>query len=51
MVNSPESRRELSIVPFGAGDLIDRAVRFYRRFFWTLVLIAAPPVIIGSVLV
>lgn len=38
---------QLSLTPLGAGDLIDRAVRFYRKNFWTLVLIAAPPVIIG----
>jgi hypothetical protein len=36
------------LAPLGAGDLIDRAVRFYRRFFWTLVLIASPPVIVGT---
>ena len=40
----------LALTPLGAGDLIDRAVRFYRRFFWTLVLIAAPPVITGTVM-
>lgn len=34
----------------GAGDLIDRAVRFYRKFFWTFVLIAAPPVVVGTVM-
>lgn len=39
----------LSIVPLGAGDLIDRAVRFYRANFVTFVLIAAPPVVIGTV--
>ncbi|MBX3243259.1 MAG: hypothetical protein KF685_02180 [Acidobacteria bacterium] len=39
-----------SLVPLGAGDIIDRAVRFYRKHFATLVLIAAPPVIIGTVL-
>lgn len=32
----------------GAGDLIDRAVRFYRKNFWTFLLIAAPPVIVGT---
>jgi len=36
--------------PLGAGDLIDRAVRFYRKYFWTFVLIAAPPVIAGTVM-
>jgi len=40
----------LQITPLGAGDLIDRAVRFYRQNFWTLVLIAAPPVIIGTLI-
>src|SRR5205085_2697207 len=39
---------DLAIVPLGAGDLIDRAVRFYRKFFWTFVLIASPPVIVGT---
>lgn len=47
--DQPSGRRPL-IAPLGAGDLIDRAVRFYRRFFWTLVLIAAPPVIIGTII-
>jgi hypothetical protein len=32
----------------GAGDLIDRAVRFYRARFWTFVAIAAPPVVFGT---
>jgi hypothetical protein len=36
--------------PLGAGDLIDRAVRFYRKFFWTFVLIASPPVIVGTLI-
>ncbi len=40
----------LSIVPLGAGDLVDRAVRFYRANFTTLVLMAAPPVIVGTIL-
>lgn len=39
----------LSVVPLGPGDLIDRAVRFYRKYFWTFILIASPPVIIGTV--
>lgn len=45
---------QLSLAPLGAGDLIDRAVRLYRRHFITLIRIAAPPVIIsalGSVLI
>jgi len=44
---------QLSLAPLGAGDLIDRAVRLYRRHFMTLIRIAAPPVVIsalGSVL-
>jgi hypothetical protein len=39
----------LSTVPLGAGDLIDRAVRFYRGNFKTFLFIAAPPVIIGTI--
>src|SRR5687767_5789960 len=44
---------DLHLVPLGAGDLIDRAVRLYRRHLFTLMRVAAPPVIftaIGSVL-
>jgi len=41
---------QLSLTPLGAGDLIDRAVRFYRKNFWTFVLIAAPPVLIGTII-
>ncbi|MCA1606168.1 MAG: hypothetical protein LC775_12015 [Acidobacteria bacterium] len=33
---------QLSLAPLGAGDLIDRAVRLYRRHFITLIRIAAP---------
>jgi hypothetical protein len=40
---------ELSIVPLGAGDLIDRAVRFYRKNFKTFLFIAAPPVVLGTI--
>jgi hypothetical protein len=32
----------------GAGDLVDRAVRFYRKNFRTLIMIAAPPVLVGT---
>ncbi len=32
---------ELALAPLGAGDLIDRAVRLYRRHFLTLIRIAA----------
>ena len=44
------SNIELSITSLGAGDLIDRAVRFYRKNFWTFVSIASPPVIIGTII-
>ncbi|MEO8573118.1 MAG: hypothetical protein ABI481_04045 [Pyrinomonadaceae bacterium] len=40
----------LSLVPLGPGDLIDRAVRFYRQNFWTFVFIAAPPVVTGTLI-
>ena len=40
----------LSVVPLGAGDLIDRSVRFYRRNLWTFILIASPPVVVGTLL-
>jgi hypothetical protein len=39
-----------SLSPLGAGDLIDRAVRFYRNNFWTFVLIASPPVVAGTLI-
>jgi hypothetical protein len=39
---------QLSLVPLGAGDLIDRAVRLYRRHFFILIRIAAPPVVIAA---
>src|SRR5687767_14565020 len=42
------SDSHLSLVPLGPGDLIDRAVRFYRSNFWTFVMIAAPPVVVGT---
>ncbi|HEY6121058.1 MAG TPA: hypothetical protein VIV66_13940 [Pyrinomonadaceae bacterium] len=34
--------------PLGAGDLIDRAIRLYRRHLWTLMRIAAPPVVVSA---
>ena len=40
---------ELALAPLGAGDLIDRAVRLYRRHFLTLIRIAAPPVLVSAV--
>ncbi|HEY0101452.1 MAG TPA: hypothetical protein VGB76_21180, partial [Pyrinomonadaceae bacterium] len=50
--NTPAASR-LSLSPLGAGDLIDRTIRLYRRHFLTLIRTAAPPVVgsaTGSVL-
>lgn len=38
----------MALAPLGAGDLIDRAVRLYRRHLFTLIRIAAPPVIVTA---
>jgi hypothetical protein len=40
---------QLQIAPLGAGDLIDRTVRLYRRHFMALIRASAPPVVIGAV--
>jgi hypothetical protein len=40
---------QLSLAPLGAGDLIDRAVRLYRRHFMTLIRITAPPVVVSAI--
>src|SRR5262245_7999581 len=37
---------QLPLAPLGAGDLIDRAVRLYRRHLFVLIRTAAPPVIV-----
>ena len=42
------SATDLHIVPLGAGDLIDRAVRLYRRHLLVLIRIAAPPVFVSA---
>jgi hypothetical protein len=42
------SPTQLPLAPLGAGDLIDRAVRLYRRHLFVLIRTAAPPVIIAS---
>lgn len=42
------SANQLALAPLGAGDLIDRAVRLYRRHFLTLIRIAAPPVLVSA---
>lgn len=49
MSRSNTSNSQLSLTPLGAGDLIDRSVRFYRKNFGTFILIAAPPIVIGAV--
>ncbi len=43
------SATQLPLAPLGAGDLIDRAVRLYRRHVFTLIRIAAPPVIVSAI--
>lgn len=48
MTDSVSSSIQMSLEPLGAGDLIDRSIRFYRKNFWTFILIAAPPVILGT---
>lgn len=40
---------QLPLAPLGAGDLIDRAVRLYRRHFMTLIRISAPPVVVSAI--
>src|SRR6185436_15049775 len=40
---------QLPLAPLGAGDLIDRAIRLYRRHLFTLIQIAAPPVVISTI--
>jgi hypothetical protein len=39
----------LALAPMGAGDLLDRTIRLYRRHFLTLIRTAAPPVVIATV--
>lgn len=40
---------ETNLAPLGAGDLVDRAVRLYRQNFFTLLRIAALPVVVSAV--
>ncbi len=49
MKNLNSSSSNLSLKPLGAGDLIDRSVRFYRRNFGVFILIASPPIVVGAV--
>lgn len=46
---SSVSVKQLQLAPLGAGDLIDRTVRLYRRHFMALIRASAPPVVIGAV--
>ncbi|MBV8858879.1 MAG: DUF4129 domain-containing protein [Acidobacteria bacterium] len=41
--------KHLQLAPLGAGDLIDRTVRLYRRHFGALVRASTPPVIVSAV--
>ena len=50
MARADTADLQYSLSPLGAGDLIDRAVRFYRNNFWTFILIASPPVIVGTLI-
>jgi hypothetical protein len=53
MQTATPAASRLSLSPLGAGDLIDRTIRLYRRHFLTLIRTAAPPVVAsaaGSVL-
>jgi hypothetical protein len=45
---SDSTVRQLQLAPLGAGDLIDRAVRLYRRHLFILIRTAAPPVIVAA---
>ena len=45
---SHSQANQLPLAPLGAGDLIDRAVRLYRLHFFTLLRIAAPPIIVTA---
>ena len=45
---SAHSVNQLPLAPLGAGDLIDRAVRLYRRHLIVLIRTAAPPVMLTA---
>src|SRR5689334_8541067 len=45
---SDSAAKQLQLAPLGAGDLIDRAVRLYRRHLFVLIRTAAPPTIIAA---
>lgn len=47
-MNESVANNAAAIAPLGPGDLIDRAVRFYRKNFAAFIMVAAPPVLIGT---
>lgn len=49
-MSSNDSNSSLALTPLGAGDLIDRAVRFYHKNFRTFVWIASPPILFGTLI-
>lgn len=40
--------KQLQLAPLGAGDLIDRTVRLYRRHFGALIRASVPPVVVSA---
>ena len=40
--------KQLQLAPLGAGDLIDRTVRLYRRHFGALIRASVPPIIVSA---
>ncbi|MCA1594231.1 MAG: hypothetical protein LC754_16715 [Acidobacteria bacterium] len=40
---------QLQLAPLGAGDLIDRTIRLYRRHFVALIRASAPPVVVSAI--
>jgi hypothetical protein len=48
MTEASSETTQLPLAPLGSGDLIDRAVRLYRRHLSVLIRTAAPPVIIAA---
>jgi hypothetical protein len=40
--------KHLQLAPLGAGDLIDRTVRLYRRHFGALIRATVPPIIVAA---
>ena len=40
--------KQLQLAPLGAGDLIDRTVRLYRRHFMALIRASTPPVVVSA---